>query len=162
MSNIAAAKYSRSLCVRNNLSSLAPPFPMAAPRTSSTDNWYRAISAAKSARKWGLKSLGISKDEQSWGQSTVRRIGVPGAEVHLNTRRATAFIFRWRGTSWKAAFTSTAAYLHVGIYIGIWQALWYAKRQNVDNAVLQSLGSYQVQSDVINAMTFVFSFVIAQ
>ena len=107
-------------------------------------------------------------DERSWGESSVKRIGVPGAEVHLNTRQATRYIFRWRGTAWKAAFTSPAAYLHMFFYLILTYLLVVANgelganNQESRDEFLQRVGSFTVPPDVINAMTFVFSFVIAQ
>ena len=81
-------------------------------------------SSRKVARRWLSKALqGIQSDrERSWGPSKVKRIGVPGADVHLNTRRTCADIFRWRGSAWKAALTSPAAYLHALLYFMIWYA----------------------------------------
>ena len=102
--------------------------------------------------------------EQSWGPSKVRRIGVPGADVHLNTRRACVDIFRWRGSAWKAALTSPAAAMHVLVYAALWYALAVANHVYATTQAdyARRIIAYSVPTDVVNAVTFVFSFIIAQ
>jgi hypothetical protein len=67
-------------------------------------------------------------EEVSWGQSKIRRIGVPGG-TQLNVRRATSFLLSWRGTAFKSALTSIAALVHLVVFAGLCIGAWYADRR---------------------------------
>ena len=113
--------------------------------------------AAEDAAKSGLVEVGLSSgDEVSWGESRIRRVGVPGGQ-QLNLRQSTRFIFRWKGTAFKAALTSIATILHI-ILLGAFCVFARYLRIDHDINVREVL---LVDEEVTNALTFVFSFVIA-
>lgn len=119
--------------------------------------------------------------EAMWGASKVRRIGVPGG-LQINPRDSTRFIFRWKGTAFKAAFTSVAALLHVLVFALICAGAYFVQRLLIESRdeqlddVEQSSGLfaldltklppsvlvYTVNGEVTEAFVFILSFVIAQ
>ena len=117
-----------------------------------------ALDIGKAARAATARQL-VSKDEVSWGESGVKRIGVPGG-TQLNVRQATRFIFRWHGTAFKAALTSVAAVIHLAIYgVLCVCATHLADREFEDPTEIRV---YMVDEEVTSSFTFILAFVVSQ
>lgn len=136
-----------------------PATARAAPESSST----RSDDAFAPQRMW--KKLGIvgavigSDQERSWGVTNVKRVGVPGG-LQLNTRQTTRFVFRWRGTAFKAGLRSWAAVVHIGLFVLLWQLATYVQESIMEPGRL--IDVYLIDDQVVSAFSFVLAFVIAQ
>ena len=100
----------------------------------------------------------LNDHERSWGPSKVKRVGVPGG-LQLNTRQTLKFVFRWRGTAFKAAMTSWAALVHVAVFVGMWQLATFAQHSLLSD---RSIEVYIIEAEVVSAFAFVLAFVLAQ
>jgi len=98
--------------------------------------------------------LNTGDDSVAWGESKVKRLGVPGGR-QINTNRATRFIFQWRGSSFKSACTSPAALLHVGLFAGFWYLFNLLDDQGIQ------VRRFTVDTQIIDSIALLFAFVIA-
>ena len=100
----------------------------------------------------------LDDHERSWGPSKVKRVGVPGG-LQLNTRQTLKFVFRWRGTAFKAAMKSWAALAHCAVFVSMWQLATFAQQSLLSE---RSIEVYLIEAEVISAFAFVLAFVLAQ
>lgn len=98
-------------------------------------------------------------EEVSWGESKIKRIGVPGG-TQINIRRSGRFLLcTWRGTAFKSALTSVAAVTHFSIYGALCVCAWYVETEYGD---VVHITVYNVAASFVEAFTFLLAFLMAQ